>query len=61
MKLGEVQKQMDREEKKLIRDVVTRWNSHTTCMKAEQYKAINAALCFMDCSELCLSSAEMGR
>ena len=60
-KLTEVQKQMGGEEKKLIRDVVTRWNSSYYMYErlVEQYKAVNTTLCFFDHSQLCLSSPEV--
>ena len=60
-KLTEVQKQMGGEEKKLIRDVVTRWNSSYYMYErlVEQYKAVNTTLCFLDHSQLCLSSPEV--
>ena len=61
-KLSEVQKQMGGEEKKLIRDVVTRWNSSFYMYERliEQYKVeVNTTLCFLDNSQLCLSSTEV--
>ena len=60
-KLTEVQKQMGGEEKKLIRDVITRWNSSYYMYErlVEEYKAINATLCFFDQSHFCLSSSEV--
>ena len=60
-KLSEVQKQMGGEEKKLIRDVVTRWNSSFYMYERliEQYKEVNTTLCFLDNSQLCLSSTEV--
>ena len=59
--LTDVQKQMGGEEKKLIRDVVTRWNSSYYMYErlVEQYKAVNTTLCFFDHSQLCLSSPEV--
>ena len=60
-KLTETQKQMGGEEKKLIRDVVTRWNSSYYMYQRlmEEYKAVNTTLCLFDNSKLCLSSAEV--
>ena len=60
-KLTEMQKQMGGEQKKLIRDVVTRWNSSYYMYERliEQYREVNATLCFLDQSQLCLSSTEM--
>ena len=60
-KLTELQKQMGGEERKLIRDVVTRWNSSYYMYErlVEEYKAIDAALCSFDQTHLCLSSNEV--
>ena len=60
-KLSEVQKQIGGEEKKLIRDVVTRWNSSYYMYERliEEYQAVNTTLCFLDHSHLCLSSSEI--
>ena len=60
-KLDEIQLQMGGEEKKLIRDVVTRWNSSYFMYErlVEQYHAVNTALCYMDHSDLCLSPTEV--
>ena len=53
-KLGEIQIQTTGEEKKLIRDVVTRWNSSYYMFErvVEMYQAVNSALCFMDISDI---------
>ena len=60
-KLSEVQKQMGGDEKKLIRDVVTRWNSSYYMFQSliEEYQAVNDTFCFLDHSQLCLSSSEI--
>jgi hypothetical protein len=60
-KLTEVQKQMGGEEKKLIRDVVTRWNSSFYMYERliEEYQAVNTALVYFDHTDLCLSSSEL--
>ena len=60
-KLGEIQLQMGQVEKKLIRDVVTRWNSSYLMYErlVEIYREVNTALCFMDRNDLCLSAAEI--
>ena len=44
--------------KKLIRDIVTS-SSYMYERLAEQYKAVNAALCFMDRSELSISECPL--
>ena len=60
-KLSEVQKQMGREEKKLIRDVITRWNSSFYMYERliEEYQAVNTTLVYFDHTHLCLSSSEI--
>ena len=60
-KLGEIQLQANKEEKKLIRDVVTRWNSSYYMYDriVEIYHEINTVLCFMDKNDLCLSTTDI--
>jgi hypothetical protein len=52
---------MGGEEKKLIRDVVTRWNSSFYMYERliEEYQAVNTALVYFDHTDLCLSSSEL--
>ena len=60
-KLDEVQMQTGGVEKKLIRDVVTRWNSSYYMYEriVEIYQEVNTALCFMDRNDMCLSATEI--
>ena len=55
-KLIAVQKQMSKEEHKLIQEVETRWNSTFYMLKriVEQHEAITTALCLLDRSDLCI-------
>ena len=55
-KLIAVQKQMSKEEHKLIQEVETRWNSTFYMLEriVEQHEAITTALCLLDRSDLCI-------
>ena len=60
-KLRAVQKQIGIQEKKLIQEVETRWNSSFYMFErmAEQYQAVTTALCLLNRNSMCFSAAEL--
>ena len=52
---------MGGEEKKIIRDVITRWNSSFYMYEGlvEEFQTVNTTLVYFDHTYLCLSSSEV--